>query len=217
MGLVTAAATVFETGPLGIAAGVAAAVSTYKALSSLDSSSSGGGSVAEAASSPGLPATARQAITSPDPGALLHPIPGPSPILLGDPIAEPGRTMLDHPIAAPGSPILDHPIDSPRPGIMGYPLLDEPQSLYDALDVSDTPKPTDKGIEGKPTPSILQGTEKVGKNRWRRGKGRHREYIEKDKLHQNEYEVWDRFGRHKGAFDETGRMIKPPKRDRRME
>ena len=148
VGLVTAAVATFEGSPiLGFAAGAEAAASTYKALGGGSSSS-----VAEAApSSPGVPATARQAISPPEgPGVLIHPLPDPSPVLLGDPIAEPGRTLLGTPIAEPGNPILDHPIDSPRPGILDHPYVDGFPSLYNALDVSDSPEPKEEQQDPNP-------------------------------------------------------------------
>jgi len=66
--------------------------------------------------------------------------------------------------------------------------------------------------EGKTEkPTIVKDAQKVRWNRWKKGRGRDTVYIEKDKFHEDEYEVYDRFGRHKGSVDGSGRPIKSAK------
>jgi len=124
---------------------VTAATVEGAAIDRLAGSATASSTAGAAPSSPGLSATARQAIASPDPGALPHPIPESGPVLLGTPIAEPGRTSLVHPSDTPGNQILPHPVDSPQPGILVHPLLNKPQPLHDALNVSNPPNPKDEG------------------------------------------------------------------------
>ncbi len=147
VGIVTAQAEIPVMAAAILSAGTVAAAAVEGAA--IDRLVGAASSTAEAAPSPGLPATARRALTSPDPGALPHPILDSGPVLLGTPIAQPGGAP-NHPIDEGPGKVIPDPIDPPRPGILRHPLWEEPQSLYDALDVSDTPKPKEEQQDRNP-------------------------------------------------------------------
>ena len=77
-------------------------------------------------------------------GVLDHPIETPMPVLTPNPIAEPAHIVVGDPISEPYTGTIGDSIpDAPRGGIIDNTPPETVGQMYNALDVSDTPKPTE--------------------------------------------------------------------------